>query len=113
RKEGATAPDAAIEGARHRVRPILMTSAAMVAGMFPMALALGEGGDQTAPLGRAVIGGLLAATLTTLFIVPAVFALVMNWGGRRSVSLDPGDPDSSYFLRESAKPLVQVNHRPS
>jgi multidrug efflux pump subunit AcrB len=100
RMEGATAKAAAVDGARHRVRPILMTSAAMIAGMLPMALGLGEGGDQTAPLARAVIGGLLAATGTTLFILPAVFALLMGWGGRRSVSLDPDDPESPHYLGE-------------
>ena len=72
--EGATV--AAVEGARHRIRPLLMTSCAMLAGMVPMALALGEGGEQTAPLGRAVIGGLVAATLATLFALPSVFAVV-------------------------------------
>ena len=64
-----------------------MTSCAMIAGMVPMALGLGEGGEQTAPLGRAVIGGLVAATLATLFVLPAVFALVMSGappGRRRS-----------------------------
>ena len=80
---GMTARDAGIEGARTRVRPILMTSCAMIAGMIPMALGLGEGGDQTAPLGRAVIGGLAAGTLTTLFVLPAVFALVMGRAGPR------------------------------
>ena len=58
---GRSAAEAGVEGARHRLRPILMTSCAMIAGMVPMALGLGEGGDQTAPLGRAVIGGLAAA----------------------------------------------------
>ena len=62
RREGAPARTAAVEGGRGRVRAILMTAAAMIAGMIPMALGLGEGADQTAPLGRAVIGGLLAAT---------------------------------------------------
>ena len=74
-----------------------MTSCAMIAGMVPMALGLGEGGEQTAPLGRAVIGGLLAATLTTLLILPAVFAIVQGWAGTRSVSLDPDDPESTHF----------------
>ena len=55
-----------------------MTSFAMIAGMLPMALGFGEGGEQTAPLGRAVIGGLVAATVTTLFVLPAIFALVMG-----------------------------------
>src|SRR5207248_3319943 len=68
----AGAASAAVEGARRRLRPILMTSGAMLAGMVPMALALGEGGEQTAPLGRAVIGGLVAATFTTLLVLPAV-----------------------------------------
>src|SRR5262249_38713498 len=85
---------AAVEGARRRLRPILMTSGAMLAGMIPMALALGEGGEQTAPLGRAVIGGLVAATLTTLLVLPAVFAAVQGRTGTQSVSLDPADPDS-------------------
>ena len=61
---------------QHRLRPILMTSFAMIAGMVPMALGLGEGGEQTAPLGRAVIGGLLAATVTTLLVLPSIFAVV-------------------------------------
>jgi multidrug efflux pump subunit AcrB len=98
---GVSARDAGAEGARSRVRPILMTSAAMVAGMIPMALGVGEGGDQTAPLGRAVIGGLVAATATTLFVLPAVFALVMGWGGRRSASLDPFDPTSRHHVPDA------------
>jgi len=67
RTQGVNAFDAAVDGGRHRLRPILMTSCAMIAGMVPMALALGEGGEQTAPLGRAVIGGLAVATLATLW----------------------------------------------
>ncbi|HXQ22128.1 MAG TPA: efflux RND transporter permease subunit [Candidatus Acidoferrales bacterium] len=66
---------AAIEAARIRLRPILMTALAMILGMLPMALGLGAGADQNAPLGRAVIGGLLGATLTTLFVVPAVYSI--------------------------------------
>jgi multidrug efflux pump subunit AcrB len=96
RRGGASATDAALDGARHRLRPILMTSCAMIAGMTPMALGFGEGGDQTAPLGRAVIGGLAAATLTTLLILPSIFAVVMGWGGRASASLDPDDPESAH-----------------
>ena len=95
---GMDARDAGIEGARSRVRPILMTSAAMIAGMIPMALGIGEGGDQTAPLGRAVIGGLAAGTLTTLFVLPAVFAWIMGRAGRASVSLDPFDAHSARFV---------------
>jgi len=67
---------AAIEAGVTRFRPVLMTALAMIIGMAPMALGLGEGGEQNAPLGRAVIGGLLFATFATLFFVPAVFVLV-------------------------------------
>src|SRR5438876_5127538 len=74
-----------------------MTSCAMIAGMVPLALALGEGGEQTAPLGRAVIGGLAAATFATLVVLPSVFAIVQGRSSTRSVSLDPDDQDSSYF----------------
>jgi multidrug efflux pump subunit AcrB len=98
RVRGMSATDAGIDAARSRVRPILMTSAAMIAGMIPMALGIGEGGDQTAPLARAVIGGLAAGTLTTLFVLPAVFAWIMGWSGRTSASLDPFDPKSSRFV---------------
>ncbi len=67
---------AALEAGKTRLRPVLMTALAMIIGMVPMALALGEGGEQNAPLGRAVIGGLLAATLATLFLVPVVYSLL-------------------------------------
>jgi multidrug efflux pump subunit AcrB len=97
RVEGLPAREAAVEGARTRLRPILMTSAAMIAGMVPMALALGEGGDQSAPLGRAVIGGLIAATIATLLVLPSVFAIVQGGSTARSASLDPDDPDSRHF----------------
>jgi multidrug efflux pump subunit AcrB len=101
RREGASAGEAAIDGAQHRLRPILMTSCAMIAGMVPLALAIGEGGEQTAPLGRAVIGGLIASTFTTLLLLPAVFAVLKGAAGTRSVSLDPDDPESAYFDRGS------------
>jgi multidrug efflux pump subunit AcrB len=103
-RRGADAVTAALEGARHRLRPILMTSLAMIAGMVPMALGLGEGGEQTAPLGRAVIGGLVAATLATLLVLPAVFALTMGRGAARSLSLDPDDPGSAHFDRGPGGP---------
>ncbi len=82
-----------ISGAVSRLRPIMMTSFAMIAGMLPMALNLGGGGAQMAPLGRAVVGGLVLATLATLFILPAFFALL---AGKRTTaaSLDPDDPES-------------------
>jgi multidrug efflux pump subunit AcrB len=102
RKGGAPVKEAAVDGARHRLRPILMTSCAMIAGMVPMALAFGEGGEQTAPLGRAVIGGLVAATLTTLLVLPCVFAVVQQGAGAGSASLDPEDPESAYSDAEAA-----------
>jgi multidrug efflux pump subunit AcrB len=88
---GSSAAEAAVEGARSRLRPILMTSFAMIAGMLPLAVGFGEGGEQTAPLGRAVVGGLLAATLATLVVLPAAFALIQARAHRRSPSLDPDD----------------------
>jgi multidrug efflux pump subunit AcrB len=91
RVDGATPAAAAVDGARSRLRPILMTSAAMIAGMLPLAIGFGEGGEQTAPLGRAVVGGLAVATFATLFVLPAVFAIVQAKAHRRSVSLDPDD----------------------
>jgi multidrug efflux pump subunit AcrB len=94
---GRRSRDAAVEGAASRLRPILMTSFAMTAGMVPMAVGLGEGGDQTAPLGRAVVGGLVGATLATLLILPALFAIVQRDTTRKTASLDPSDPASRYF----------------
>lgn len=76
RREGKSAFDAALEAGRTRMRPVLMTAAAMIIGMLPMSLGLGEGGEQNAPLGRAVIGGLLVATVTTLLFVPVVYSLL-------------------------------------
>src|SRR5436305_11083946 len=67
---------AAIAAGYTRLRPVLMTAGAMILGMIPMALGIGEGGEQNAPLGRAVIGGLLLATVTTLFVVPLVYSLL-------------------------------------
>jgi multidrug efflux pump subunit AcrB len=98
RMSGMSAAAAAVEGARSRLRPILMTSLAMMAGMTPMALGLGEGGEQSAPLGRAVVGGLAAATLATLTVLPSVFAIVQSRSHRKSASLDPRDPNSSRFV---------------
>jgi multidrug efflux pump subunit AcrB len=100
REESAGADRAAVEGAQGRLRPILMTSCAMTAGMVPMALGWGEGAEQTAPLGRAVIGGLVAATIATLTVLPTVFALVQGKAGRESASLDPDDPESPHYHEE-------------
>jgi len=97
RGSDVSSDDAAVEGAKARLRPILMTATAMIAGMIPMALALGEGAEQTAPLGRAVIGGLLLATLSTLFILPTIYAAMQHNVSTRSASLDPDDQQSSEF----------------
>ncbi|HEV2491556.1 MAG TPA: efflux RND transporter permease subunit [Terriglobia bacterium] len=96
RRTGASSVEAAIEGVRTRMRPILMTSLAMIAGMIPMAMALGEGAESTAPLGRAVIGGLLAATVVNLTVLPFVFSLVQARASTASPSLDPDDPASRH-----------------
>jgi multidrug efflux pump subunit AcrB len=96
RREGGSPLHTAIHAARARMRPVLMTSAAMIAGMIPMALALGEGAEATAPLGRAVIGGLAAATLATLIVLPSVYSLVQQSASAASPSLDPDDPNSTY-----------------
>jgi multidrug efflux pump subunit AcrB len=74
--EGLSATEAALQAGYVRIRPVLMTALAMIIGMVPLSLGLGEGGEQNAPLGRAVIGGLVVATFATLFFVPCVFSLV-------------------------------------
>jgi multidrug efflux pump subunit AcrB len=91
RISGAEASHAAVTGAATRLRPILMTTCAMLAGMLPMAIGLGEGGEQSAPLGRAVIGGLSGGTFATLIILPAIFAMLQGSQSRQSVSLHPAD----------------------
>ncbi|MBP7779524.1 MAG: efflux RND transporter permease subunit [Acidobacteria bacterium] len=96
RQRGGSPLVTAIDAAQSRMRPVLMTSAAMIAGMVPMALAFGQGAQATAPLGRAVIGGLAAATLATLVVLPSVYSLVQQSARSTSPSLDPDDPDSTY-----------------
>lgn len=96
RRSGLSSTAAALEGARARMRPVLMTGMAMIAGMVPMALAFGPGAEESAPLARAVIGGLLAATVSTLAILPSVFSVVQARASKRSASLDPDDPESPY-----------------
>jgi len=75
-QEGMDSVKAAWEAGTGRLRPVIMTATAMIIGMLPMALGLGEGGEQNAPLGRAVIGGLMLATVATLLFVPVVFSLL-------------------------------------
>ncbi|WP_138990143.1 efflux RND transporter permease subunit [Larkinella sp. C7] len=88
---------AVVLAANSRIRPILMTSIAMIAGMVPMASGMGEGGDQIAPLGQAVIGGLIASTLAALLILPCVFTQFQTNASVQSVSLDPEDPESKFY----------------
>jgi multidrug efflux pump subunit AcrB len=96
RREGASVRDAAVEGGRGRLRAILMTAAAMIAGMIPLALGTGERA-QTAPLGRAVIGGLLLATIATLIVLPAAYTLVQARVRTLSPTLHPDDPASTHY----------------
>jgi len=85
-------------GATSRIRAILMTATAMICGMIPMAIGFGEGSAQSAPLGRAVIGGLIFSTLTTLTVLPAVYALLQRKASTMSNSLNPEDPSSRYYV---------------
>jgi multidrug efflux pump subunit AcrB len=94
RLAGSPPADAAVDGAQSRLRPILMTTSAMVLGMVPLAF----GAAQTAPLGRAVIGGLVGGTVATLFVLPAFFALIQPRSARQSPSLDPHDPGSRFHI---------------
>jgi multidrug efflux pump subunit AcrB len=97
RHENRPVMDAAREGAASRLRAILMTAAAMICGMVPMAIGLGEGGSQSAPLGRAVIGGLLMSTFATLTILPSLYAILQGRASVTSPSLNPMDPASRYY----------------
>jgi multidrug efflux pump subunit AcrB len=114
-KEGKDATEAALAAGATRMRPILMTALAMVLGMIPMSLALGEGSEQNAPLARAVIGGLLVATVTTLFFVPVVYSML------RRKRLKPFSAEDASFLfdqdepervlAESAQERIHTNER--
>jgi multidrug efflux pump subunit AcrB len=98
RKHNGNALQSAREAASLRLRPIIMTSIAMIAGMLPMAIGHGEGGDQISPLGRAVIGGLVFSTFTVLLILPLIFALAMGKTPVHSLSLDPEDKESQHYI---------------
>ncbi len=97
RRGGASPVEAALEGGQGRLRAILMTAAAMIAGMTPIALGIGEGSEQTAPLGRAVIGGLLAATVATLTALPAFYAILQRKATLATSSLHPMDADGKNY----------------
>jgi multidrug efflux pump subunit AcrB len=96
RHEGRNYLEAAQEAAASRLRAVLMTASAMIFGMAPMAIGFGEGGSQSAPLGRAVIGGLIVSTFTTLTILPSIYALLQRKAAITSPSLNPRDPESRY-----------------
>jgi multidrug efflux pump subunit AcrB len=93
-QEHHDAYQAALQAGYVRLRPVMMTAAAMIIGMVPMALGLGEGGEQNAPLGRAVIGGLIFATIATLLFVPTVFMVIRKRIGVSRLSPSP-EPASS------------------
>ncbi len=94
---GASSTEAAVVGEGERLRPILMTACAMTVGMVPMALALEKGSQMQAPLGLAVIGGLVMSTFATLLVLPSIFAIVIGRSVARSPSIYPDDPDSAYY----------------
>src|SRR5258706_216855 len=96
RRNGADPVSAARAAAAERLRPVLMTSLAMIAGMIPMALAIGRGSEETAPLGRAVIGGFIPAPLATVFLLPTAFGILQKGASLTSPSLDPEDADSPF-----------------
>ncbi|HEY4335631.1 MAG TPA: efflux RND transporter permease subunit, partial [Puia sp.] len=104
RRHNGDALKSAREAAALRLRPIMMTALAMVVGMIPMASGLGEAGDQTSPLGRAVIGGLIASTFAALFILPLAFGWGMKKTGTESVSLEPEDEASRQYLAAAGLP---------
>ena len=101
RKLNSDAVSSGVEAAKLRIRPIIMTTLAMIAGMLPMAIGFGEGGDQIAPLGRAVIGGLLFSTFSVLIILPLVFGWMQKKASIISPSLDPEDENSIHFINSN------------
>jgi CzcA family heavy metal efflux pump len=97
RREGRPLFEATVEGAAGRLRAVLMTATAMIFGMVPMAIGASEGGSQAAPLGRAVIGGLIVSTFATLTILPSIYAVLQTKASIKSPSLNPMDPQSAYY----------------
>jgi multidrug efflux pump subunit AcrB len=102
RLEGRPLLAATTDGATGRLRAVLMTASAMIFGMIPMAIGASEGGAQAAPLGRAVIGGLLVSTFATLTILPSIYAILQARASTKSLSLNPMDPFSEYYDRSQA-----------
>lgn len=112
RAEGMDSVQAAITAGYTRLRPVLMTALAMIVGMIPMAMALGEGGEQNAPLGRAVIGGLLVATLTTLFIVPISYSILRR-GEYKSHDMDDEEDEKKTPLAKHRHPAEEETTVPA
>jgi len=109
-RSGASAIESAVVGASDRLRPILMTACAMTVGMVPMALALERGSQMQAPLGLAVIGGLVMSTFATLLVVPSIFAVVMGRSIPRSPSIYPDDPESLHYDPLVFAPVDHAGH---
>ncbi len=103
RLQTGDATTAALQAANLRMRPIIMTTLAMIAGMLPIAIGFGEGGDQVSPLGRAVVGGLFASTFSVLILLPLLFSWLLDKTSTKSVSLDPEDEDSIHYLTPNNK----------
>ena len=117
-RQGSPPLSAALEAGATRIRPVLMTAFAMIVGMIPMALGLGEGAEQNAPLGRAVIGGLLFATFSTLLFVPLVFAGAHSLRAHRAIpetkpSRDQKDPRKSRAAQRRRPPSPAAAARKS
>jgi multidrug efflux pump subunit AcrB len=112
RRGGFNAHDAAIEAGVTRLRPVIMTALAMIIGMIPMALALAEGGEENAPLGRAVIGGLLVASVYTLIVVPVMYATIRKTEPMEEITLPEATPIEEQFGTHGAhsSPAAQPNH---
>jgi multidrug efflux pump subunit AcrB len=104
RRGGFNAHDAAIEAGVTRLRPVIMTALAMIIGMIPMALALAEGGEENAPLGRAVIGGLLVASIYTLIVVPVMYATIRKSEPMEEVTLPEATPIEEQFAAPGREP---------
>lgn len=103
KREGLATGISARLAASSRLRPVLMTAAAMFAGMLPMAIGIGKGAEQVAPLGRAVIGGLIASTFTILLLIPHFYASIMKKAKRQDPSLDPEDTNSEFYIDNPTK----------
>ena len=109
RLEGDNAFQAALAAGYTRLRPVLMTASAMIIGMLPMALGMGEGGEQNAPLGRAVIGGLSVATITTLLFVPIVYSYIHRHAGPIAPEEDENDGETEAFAKQDGRGLPEAN----